>query len=77
MLLPKGKTPSDHAPDDGNKHEKFVYVVNGQMECVVDNEAYSLKVGDSISFDCTKPHHFENKNNKACKFIVTENPARY
>ncbi len=77
LLLPGGKVPLDHAPQDDEKHEKFLYVISGALECVISGERYKLKVGHTISFDSTKEHYFENNEKVKCKFVVIENPGRY
>jgi len=77
ILLPKGKIPLDHAPHDGKKHEKLIYVVNGELDCIVDDHRHTLKVGHTISFDSKRAHYFENKTKTKCKFIAIENPGRY
>lgn len=77
VLLPGGKVPLDNAPRDKEKHEKFVYVVSGIADCVVAGQRYILKVGNTISFDSTKEHYFENQTKAKCKFVVIENPGRY
>lgn len=77
VLLSGGKLPLDYAPLDEEKHEKLVYVISGQLDCFVDNQAYTLKAGHSLSFDSSKKHCFENNEQAKCKFIAIENPGRY
>lgn len=77
ILLPSGKVPLDHAEKDDNKHEKFIYVISGELQCFVEDKKYTLKVGHTISFDSTKPHSFENTSKTKCKFIAMESPGRY
>ncbi len=76
-LEPSGKTPLDYAPANKGKSAKWVYVTRGQLTCVIQDEKFLLKVQDTISFDGTKPHYFENNSRKKCLFIVIENPGRY
>ncbi len=76
-LEPSAKTPSDYALANKGKSEKWVYVVRGQLTCVILAEKFVLKGQDTISFDSTKPHYFENNSKKKCLFIVVENPGRY
>ncbi len=77
LLLPLGKVPLDHSQKDDAKHEKFVYVISGKLECNVDKNFFLLTAGDTLSFNSTKPHSFENKAKTKCKFITMENPGRY
>ncbi len=76
LLLPGGQTSLDRAPQ-GKKYEQLVYVISGQLVCVLDDKEMILKGGDSISFDSTKPHYFKNTAKKKCKFLAVENPGRY
>lgn len=77
LLLPGGETSLDRAPQNREKYEKMVYVISGQLVCVLDNQETVLKGGDTISFDSTKPHYFKNTSGKKCKFLAAENPGRY
>ena len=77
LLLPGGQTSLDRAPENKGKYEKMVYVANGQLICVLENQENILKGGDTISFNSTKPHYFKNTSKKKCKFLTVENPGRY
>lgn len=77
LLLPGGETSLDRAPQGRGKYEKLVYVISGQLVCVLDDREMILKGGDSISFNSTKPHYFKNTSKKKCKFLAVENPGRY
>ncbi len=76
-LAPSGRTSSDNATLAGEKSEKWVYVVRGELVCVIEAEKFLLKGRDTLSFDSTKVHYFKNASNKKCIFIVVENPGRY
>ncbi len=77
LLLPEGTTSLDRAPKGKGKYEKLVYVVSGQLVCVIDNQEMTLKGGDTVSFDSTKPHYFKNTAKAKCKFIAVEDPGRF
>jgi mannose-6-phosphate isomerase-like protein (cupin superfamily) len=77
LLLPDGETSLDRAPQNKGKYEKMVYVITGQVVCVLDGKEMILKGGDSVSFDSTKPHFFKNTAKKKCRLIAVENPGRY
>ncbi len=77
VLQPAGQTPIDRAPQGRGKYEKLVYVVMGQLVCVIADKEMTLKGGDSVSFDSTKSHQFKNISKVKCKFIAIENPGRY
>lgn len=77
ILFPSGRTTLDHAPINHGKFEKWAYVVQGQVCCFIGEEKFLLKRGDTLSFDSTKPHYFENISRKKCIFTIVENPGRY
>ncbi len=77
LLLSGGETSLDHAPQNRGKYEKIVYVISGQLVCVLDNQEIVLKGGDSVSFNSIKPHYFKNISRGKCKFLAVENPGRY
>lgn len=77
LLLAGGETSLDRAPQNRGKYEKMVYVISGQLVCVLDSQEMVLKGGDSISFDSTKPHYFKNPSKKKSKFLAIESPGRY
>jgi len=77
ILNPSGKTDLDYASKDKGSSQKFVYVVQGELTCVVENNEYILKHRGTLSFDSTKPHYFVNSGNCECIFIMVESPGRY
>ncbi len=77
VLQPSGQVPRDHAEEDNEKHEKFLYVISGELACAVDDQEFLLGSGDTVSFNSTKPHFFENRSKTKCKFLTVENPGRY
>ena len=77
LLLPGGKTSLDRAPQNKEKYEKLIYLISGQLICVLENKEIILKGGDTISFDSTKLHYFKNRAKAKCKFLAVENPGRY
>lgn len=74
---PSSKTLIEQSPLDGNDYEKWVYVVQGKLTCVVSNKQYELAKGDTLTFDSTIPHYFENKGNFKCICIINQNPKHY
>jgi len=55
----------------------MVYVISGQVTCVLDGRKMVLKGGDTVSLDSTKPHYFKNTSKRKCKLLAVENPGRY
>ena len=76
ILEPSGKTAIEQSPTDG-KYEKWIYVVEGELTCILDGERFILSSKDTISFDSATPHSFENKNKKKCICTVVINPKHF
>lgn len=70
-LLPGGSTQKEH-----NKPgvEKFIYVISGSFYAYVGNEKYFLKRGDSLYFEASLPHHFENTGKTETEAICVVSP---
>ncbi len=71
-----GPTPVVHTG------QEFVYCLEGQIEYVVDGQAYVLEPGDSLLFDANLPHCWLNRRPVAskalmviCPFEAREKPA--
>ena len=75
-LDPSGKTVMEQSPKD-KIYEKWVYVVEGHLTCVIGEEKFILTSKDAISFDSSKPHHFENNGKKRCLAVVMQNPKHF
>ena len=75
-LEPSGRTTLEQSPREG-VFEKWVYVVEGQLTCHVGKENFPLISKDTISFDSSIPHYFENNGRKKCICIVVQNPKYF
>lgn len=75
-LDPRGKTPWENSPQQG-KYEKWIYVIKGRLTCYLGEEKFILNKADSISFDSSTPHCFENTGSKTCQTIVIVNPKHF
>ncbi|MBF0504406.1 MAG: helix-turn-helix transcriptional regulator [Candidatus Omnitrophica bacterium] len=75
-LEPKGKTAWEHSPL-GGKYEKWIYIIKGTLTCFLGEEKFVLDRADSISFDSSTPHCFENAAAKPCLAIVIVNPKYF
>lgn len=76
-LEPSGKTSTEQSPRDKGTFEKWVYVLEGELTCVVGKEKFKLSGKDTISFDSCLPHHFENNSKKRSLCIVFQNPKYF
>ncbi|MBD3296176.1 MAG: cupin domain-containing protein [Candidatus Omnitrophica bacterium] len=54
--------------------EKFVYVITGTLEASVGDKNYTLKPGDSLYFDASLPHTFNNRTKKRAEAICIVTP---
>jgi glyoxylate utilization-related uncharacterized protein len=44
--------------------EQFLYVLAGPLDAQIGKERYTLKLGQSLYFDATVPHHLRNTTSK-------------
>lgn len=57
--------------DNGeNGVDKFVWIIDGEVRLTFKNAEYELKNGDSIYFDASAWHQFENLTPRAAKILV-------
>lgn len=74
VLEPGAKTKIEKDPETLEGFEKWIYVLMGRIDCVVRNVRFTLKKGDSISFNSSLPHYFENNTSKITRCIFIQNP---
>ena len=69
--------PGGHTNKEENKPgtEKFVYVVEGNIELTVSEQTYPLPAGGSIYFDASSPHFFSNKGEQTAKAVCVATPV--
>lgn len=71
-IEPNGKTnPEQGAPAS----ERFVFVLEGQVDVYIEKETYKLKTNSSLYFDASREHWFENTGSKAAKVISVITPV--
>jgi transcriptional regulator with XRE-family HTH domain len=73
-LSPGGTTDTEEDPIEVAKFEKWIYCLSGKITCVVGTEKHLLDKGDSLSFESTILHHFENNSAKKSRCIIVQNP---
>ncbi len=62
---------SQHIPKDvAHAGREFVYCLDGQVTCVIDGKKYKLSTGDSLLFDASLPHHWENIRTDPSRLLV-------
>lgn len=64
---------STHKEETRVGTEKFLYVLEGELEAKVGQETHQLKRGSSLYFDASLPHHLRNAGSKVarCLSVVT------
>lgn len=75
LLEPGGRTAIEKAPP--GRHEKWIYVVEGRLNCQINEELHELHASDSISFDGTMPHSLHNPGPRRCRCLVFETPKHF
>jgi len=66
-----GKTNSEEASPGT---EKFIFILDGEIEAVISDEKYKIGKSESIYFDASLPHYFKNTNKKQAKAICVITP---
>lgn len=56
--------------------EKFVWVLDGEVEAKVEKESYPLKTGETLYFDASLPHRLSNPKSKTAKLFVAVSPSK-
>jgi transcriptional regulator with XRE-family HTH domain len=56
--------------DASHAGREFVYCLEGQVECIIAGAEYTLSVGDSLLFDASLPHHWENTHPRPSRLLV-------
>jgi len=71
-IEPDGKTNTEQ----GSKlSEKFLFILQGSISIKVGDSAYILKEGNTLYFDASLPHYFENTGTKVVKIICVATPV--
>lgn len=79
-IEPNGKTRIEKSPSSNKhkqKHEKCVYVVSGRLKVHVGDEEYYLTQRDSLTFDSSQEHYFENNFKQRCIALITLSPKHF
>lgn len=75
ILKPKGKTNIEKDPEGKEKFEKWIYILKGELTCIIKDTRFILKKGDCISFYSSIAHSFENNSSKKTSCIIIQNPV--
>jgi mannose-6-phosphate isomerase-like protein (cupin superfamily) len=68
--------PADSRPAEPHEHgsAELVYVVDGELEVTVEEEAVLLGKGDAMYFDSSAPHSYHRRGSGRCSAIVVTAP---
>lgn len=72
----KAGSSYEEGEDNNITHEgeECGYVISGSMIVCLENERIVMHEGDSIYFDSTRPHHYENPFDTDCESIWAMTP---
>lgn len=72
-LSGNSKTATEH---NERGVEKFVWVLDGELEVSVEKENYPMKSGETLYFDASFPHRLSNPRAKTAKAFVAVSPSK-
>jgi len=55
--------------------EEFAYLLAGQLEFIIEGEAYELQAGDAIAFKAAQPHRWRNLHDGQTVVLWVVSPA--
>ena len=56
--------------------EKFVWMLEGELEVNVEKENYLLRPGETLYFDASFPHRLANLKSKTAKAFIAVSPSK-
>jgi mannose-6-phosphate isomerase-like protein (cupin superfamily) len=76
VLSAGAKTRIEKDPENTTEviYQKWVYGLKGEITCVVNEERFILKRGDTCFFESHHPHYFENNSSKTSTCLVIQSP---
>lgn len=75
-ILPS-KSVNDEPSTQTHNGVEFIYVLEGVLDLIIDNELYSLHPGDSAYFESTKPHNWINNTTRIVKILSINSPNTF
>lgn len=73
-LEPGAITKQEQDPSELGKFEKWIYGLKGKIEVNIAAQKYIISKDDTLFFDSTIPHYFENPGAKKASCIIIQNP---
>jgi len=72
--IPQGKSTGNE--EYGHKGDELGVIIEGECELKLGDDSYSLKEGDSISFDSMFPHRLKNTGKGSLKALWMTSPPK-
>ena len=69
LTLEVGGESGEH-PYSSHHGEEFGIIINGKVSFILDGKEYTLGKGDSVYFNSTKPHKWENVGKKEAIILL-------
>jgi transcriptional regulator with XRE-family HTH domain len=57
--------------------EEFGYILDGELELIVDKKKYRLRAGDSFYFRSERPHSYTNRHSKMARVLWINTPPTF
>jgi transcriptional regulator with XRE-family HTH domain len=74
ILEAGGSTKIEQDPIELGRFQKWVYVLKGEVSCLVGQEKYILKKDEALGFESNIPHSFQNQTTQKSACIIIQNP---
>lgn len=72
-LLPKDE--HQHPDIYAHQGEEFIYVLEGILTLIIEEDIFKLYPGDSAHYLSTQKHNWDNQTNKVVRFITIHYPS--
>lgn len=56
--------------------EKFIWVLDGELEVNIEKENFPMKAGETLYFDASLPHRLANLKSKTAKAFIAVSPSK-
>ncbi|MFH1878566.1 MAG: cupin domain-containing protein [Candidatus Omnitrophota bacterium] len=78
LIKPRGETKIEQDSVESNHFEKLIIMLQGKIMAHIGEEKHILKKGDTLSFDSSIPHYFQNVSaTDKVKCLIVQNPKSY
>ena len=71
-IEPRGKTNKEQNQPGS---EKFIYILEGNVEVFLEDKKFALTKGNTLYFNSSTAHYFQNKGQTTAKIIAVSTPV--